>query len=1334
MLYSSDSFSGTPYDNQTMFDLAAQDSLGWYWPGRHDYYLYNSPPRVSGVACESYCKPIRRNPNFMKPMNMFSQPSAEETGQGLHPHIYYQPDEWGPELELYPDEFIPNLSSVNTTVRRRHTLPNGSSENSEAGPPRHVLLSPNIALSIEHYGVNSVEYCNGRTGGVCKTIEYRVEDPVTGAVFMQRGLIREYYGMGTRAEQKGWPSLGFAGEATLSFVEWSDVYGPLNWEDLGTEGDCLDPNGLNGLCWSSHPPEMDNWLSEILRDDPIGEGGTCTLTIGTCNYCAGTSAPCDGIDVTDIPESECNSVNYPGTGHSWTANVLGGETQTSCDNNEYGDFFTSYGNTNRLLCNGRPCEFQLHNLNIDRVWKTSDGNETTVNYSIVDEFKLPHFLPRMSFGADPLKDVIKSLPAFVMDQDQRVAIGTIGIPDFTGSDLTYQSIFVENPFGSSYGDDELVLTSEANQILTDNTGATFDFWTNQYSGDSSSPYFLQLPDPNLHNRPIYLGAVSGGQYFANQIHETYGLLSSYSRTMLADGSEKSYYNDVYGDDGIESRTLSRSYLEVPDCDFSQYPPCFYDLNVNEEYADSFIDVDEYVDLGIYRFVSVNNIDENTTLIYTAPKPDNTGDSVIHKITHEDPSQPNVTTNVFTRPHLTDVLDHLDSEIRQNAIKPATPQKIGNYAFVGSAAANVLQHVDHGPVLVTDSGKVVILNAEDLSEPRNLPLLEIPKGITGDEVNNEFFGSELASNSKELFVSRSSHKSEYITNISPKVYVYEPIENDDGILTTVLLRQTITQSSHTTNDGFGYSIDANDNWLVIGAPGREALGNVAAVHGKVYIYKKNFETGQWDLNTTIDSSNQINNETLDSDSLFGFSVSINDNYVAIGCPRDKELIDGVNPFTFGSVFIYSLDSSESWTFNQKVDFSDIDPVVFQNINLLDALKLFEFGHKVDLSNNSLLVSAPGMDSEHVRLNDGAGIAMLFSIDGNDFVPKDLFDGIAFGGEGMGDFISLYEKVNVNDTAQTSKRVITLAKTKRFTEFDHETVYILKTTDETDVNETPGNEADQDGEYSGYGGSPDDRVLSGRAVIQDSKIWQDYSYLLDVAAPGSTGTTADGPTVILVDEYEKPLLDFMHPLGLQFFGNVRLDDVVGGVIPEDDVQSLETAVIGHYMPYTFNTIQNLRYNENLADLYPEGYNPQATGEGSNGNVHALPPENSPGGTTHSNRGFPYGKSGASFAQGDGYTSADVLGYPYWMIFNHPNLWATGITGPSGSPEQSSYATAGAVSFGNITIQDIVTINIDINKITANAPGALLQSPNIFVAGRTGNTLLRGLPDGPSGGIQY
>ena len=1324
-----------------MFDLAAQDSLGWYWPSRHDYYLYNSPPRIEGTACETYCDPLKRNPNFMKPMSSFSIPDSPLPGQGLHPHVYYEPDEWEgtPELDLYADELIPNLSCVNQVARKRHTLPNGGSTEG-GGSPRHVLISPNVAISCGHYGVFGksccspepcCEGCIGKTGGICGMLDYRMTDPETGAVFMQRGVIREHYGMGRYAEDsRGWESLGFGDQATLTFIEWTDVYGPVNYSELYPGTECAD-----GLCYVSY---------NKLRDDPIGEGGECTLTIGTCTYCPGScigQPPTNLVTVLDIPESECNADqggDYTnGVAFEWTANVLGGETPTSCEAQQYFDYFTSYGNPNYLLCDGQPCEFKLHDINVTRDFSSGTSEPLIIDFTIQDEFKFPLFLPQLNFGYDPLADVLKTYPVFLVDQDLRVPVMAASIPANNSGSFTSQQVSVAFAYESQ---DPLVLTDVADNLLDLGMGATFDFVPERFTGDSSSPYFIQPSDTN--NRPIYMGFYSGGDKFANQLHYTYEFLSGYTRTLLADGSEKSYHDDVYGVDGIYDRILTREYFAVPDCDWDRYPPCGYDLIVNEEYADSFIDVDEHIDLGISRLVSVNNIDENTTLIYTAPKPEVGGDSVIHKITHEDPSQPITTTNIFTQPHLTDVIDHTYSEVRMDGIKPATPQKIGNYVFVGSAAANVLEHGDYGTIVTSDSGKVVILNAETLSVPLDMPLIEVPKGITGEEINNEFFGGELSSNSNELFVSRSTHRAEHVTDVAPKVYVYEPIENENGVLTTVTLRQTITQDSHTQNDRFGYTIDATDDWLVIGAPGREFYYDHPdsaykdPVPGKVYIYKKNLDTNQWDLNTTIDSTNQIHNETLDDDAWFGFSVSISDSYVAIGCPRDKELVDGVNEYSFGSVFIYSLNAAaDSWNYNQKIDFADL---VVGGVDIgsgVPGAVPAKLGYKVDLSNNALLISAPDMRSGQDGLNTEAGVAILFSIDDDTFIVKDLFDGLSFNSEGLGDFISLYEKTNVNDNNQTTKRVVALAKTKRFSEYDHETVYILKTTDETDVNENPGDEGDQDGDYEGYGGSPDDRVLSGRAIIQDSKIWQDYSYLLDVASPGSTGTTGGGPTVILVDEYQKPLLDFMHPLGLQFFGGARLDDVVGGVIPDEEFQSLETSVIGHYTCYTFNTIQNLRYNENLADLYPEGYNPQATGAGSNGNTFALPPENSPGGTTHTNRGFPYGRSGASFAQGDGYTSADILGYPYWMIFNHPNIWLEGVSGPSGSPEQSSYATAGAASFGNLVIEEVVRMNIDIVKIAANAPGALLQSPNIGnPAGQTGNTLLYGLLDGPTGGVQY
>ena len=90
---------------------------------------------------------------------------------------------------------------------------------------------------------------------------------------------------------------------------------------------------------------------------------------------------------------------------------------------------------------------------------------------------------------------------------------------------------------------------------------------------------------------------------------------------------------------------------------------------------------------------------------------------------------------------------------------------------------------------------------------------------------------------------------------------------------------------------------------------------------------------------------------------------------------------------------------------------------------------------------------------------------------------------------------------------------------------------------------------------------------------------------------------------------------------------------------------------------------------------------------------------------------------------------------MIFNHPNIWAASVTGPSGSPESGGYTLGSAATFGSIRLENIISMDINIIKVQTNAPGALLQSPNIGnISGTTGNPLLYGLVDGPTGGVQY
>ena len=1259
MLFSDINIPGNPGPgaNHTMLDHAALGT-GWYWPSRHDYYLYESPPRIpnDGVSTYTNMMPSKlgaRNPHFMKPLSNYT--AADE--YNYHPHQSQYTD-GSYELDLYPDDEIPNFSSVSVETRREYTVPNGGScpapcpdhpNGVTYGWPRFTLVSPNTAFAVEHFGVERKSDMEGNTGGIAdKILQYYVEgdfhdeNDTVKPLYIQRAAIREFQHIGCKGGSeecyREWPDWGYDGsELTYSLLDWTPVFGPVNWRNIeslvGGNNECLD---------------CDTISSKKLREDP-------------------------------------NQADY-------------------------------FGN-----------EFQLDNINVSRRFRSGDTDDTVINFRETGKFIFPLLPPKFAKGGDPLAEIFSELPMFIYDQDSRVGLVGHRFDGFNqdrrvASTYNYQSM---PPF-------------EITQV-----GATFDMMSLAFGGDSGNPYFTFYPHEDTPNTPILMGLISGGERLHNIVRDSLPLLSGLDYD-LVDGSERSLQDDAAH---IEGRLLSREYFGYSDCDYDVYPTCLYSLDINAEYQDSFIDMGSLY--GSYQLgtekhqTSVNNINSNVTLVYST-QPTAVGspssDPVqpkIFRIEHSDPSNPTTLERTISTEGLA---DHIDVDygswgaiyLAVYGFKPAKPQEMGNYVYVAIAGSN---SDAGGP---KDSGRVVILNKSDLSNATTAVT-----EITGAGTDGEMFGTEMATNGKELFISASAHKVEQYTQTDPKVYVYEPLHDEDDVLTEVSLVQTIDAVSHTENDRFGWALDATENWLVIGSPGTEDYGGssnpVPEVSGKVHIYKKN-ASGTWDLNTTVDSSSTINDEQLNTDSLFGHSVSIHGDYIAVGCPRDNETIDNVTDQEFGSVFIFKYASSaNAWIYDQKITFDDLYTTF---VDLTDPVES-NFGWEVELGPKSLLVSGPNMESGFVGLNKNAGIAFLFTKEGGFFTPRDSFDGLSFQSEKLGKTISLYEETSINDDTQVTKRTITLPKVKKsfIEQEDHNkaTAYILKSTDETNVNDNPGNTAGQDPDFEGYFDNPDDRVLSGRAVIQDSHIWQDYSYILNVSTPGSTGSTGEGTTVILQEEFERPFKDFMHTSGLQFFGMATLDDVVGGGVPTGGVISLEGAIVAHYMPYTFNTIQNLRYNENQADLYPQGFNANATGASygaddgyTNDNVYATMPENAPYGITHINLGFPYGISGSSF----GYNAADQYGYPYWMIFNHPNVWASNVTGPSGSPENSGgYTLGSAASFGSIVLDDIISMDIDIVKVQTNAPAALLQSPNIGnVSGTTGNPLLYGLVDGPTGGIQY
>lgn len=176
-----------------------------------------------------------------------------------------------------------------------------------------------------------------------------------------------------------------------------------------------------------------------------------------------------------------------------------------------------------------------------------------------------------------------------------------------------------------------------------------------------------------------------------------------------------------------------------------------------------------------------------------------------------------------------------------------------------------------------------------------------------------------------------------------------------------------------------------------------------------------------------------------------------------------------------------------------------------------------------------------------------------------------------------------------------------------------------------------------------------MLSSTNRLQDNNYYQVYSYVLKAE--------------LSLNKYKDILKKLVHPAGMKMFGEVDLlRNLTWNQNNFSEFEKIEIPVVGHYTPYKFSTERNLRGNSvdtegfwlgATGDLYPLGYNPiAATGPtgsvftvGNQGITFVTVPED--GITSHDPLGKPLGSTGT-----DGYTGAQVSGFPFWAIYHHPN----------------------------------------------------------------------------------
>ena len=130
----------------------------------------------------------------------------------------------------------------------------------------------------------------------------------------------------------------------------------------------------------------------------------------------------------------------------------------------------------------------------------------------------------------------------------------------------------------------------------------------------------------------------------------------------------------------------------------------------------------------------------------------------------------------------------------------------------------------------------------------------------------------------------------------------------------------------TSDGFGWSVAIDDNDILIGAPGDIYSDWPQKLPGSVYF---------WDFPFPAGIENEVmtfTNPTPYAGDWFGYSVTISDNNILVGAPRDNS--------DTGSVYLFDTSGNLLQTFeNPTPDSGEL------------------FGYSVAISGNNILVGAP-----------------------------------------------------------------------------------------------------------------------------------------------------------------------------------------------------------------------------------------------------------------------------------------------------------------------------------------------------------------------------------------
>ena len=254
--------------------------------------------------------------------------------------------------------------------------------------------------------------------------------------------------------------------------------------------------------------------------------------------------------------------------------------------------------------------------------------------------------------------------------------------------------------------------------------------------------------------------------------------------------------------------------------------------------------------------------------------------------------------------------------------------------------------------------------------------EIDILFSNNIITNGDFGSKVFMYEDYLLIRGTKQ------NNSISIYVYKNNGNDKFIEIA-----NLKASNSIDDDNFGYSFSMSGNYIVISSPYK--TNNSFVNSGCVYIYKNNGN----DIFTEISI---ITSSDLESNSYFGYSVSIENDYLVIS---ETFINDDNNSFNNkGKVYLYKNNGND----------------IFNKINTFANLNLYLFGKNVLIKDKNILITSGY--NENI-----SGLSNLYIDNGDNTYDVVILHGGSSNSTDYPSAISMYNNMIIisDDNKNTSK---------------------------------------------------------------------------------------------------------------------------------------------------------------------------------------------------------------------------------------------------------------------------------------------------------------------------